>query len=371
VRTRLRRLWSSLLLFLGAIVSMREGWRRLWVGFVLVACVIAIGTVGFRVIGVAHDVDWPWWDCLYMTVITISTVGYGEILPIQEIVPARILVIVLILFGMGTLLFFASSVVSLVVEGNVKETFRRTKMRRSIEELEDHIIVCGVGTTGVHVVEELAATKTAFVAIDKDRERIEWMEAHLGAPFPHVVGDATEDDVLVSAGIGRARGVVAALSSDKDNLFVVVSARGLNGKLRIISRAKEVGSGTKLKKAGADAVVSPNFIGGMRMVSEMIRPEVVEFLDLMLRNRDKTLRIEEVQVLRDSDLVRKSLKETDLRKISNLLVIAARDKAGRYHYNPRPDFVLEEGTTLIVLGETDDVVKLRKQLKLGTYAPPP
>lgn len=348
---------------------MGESWRRLVIGAVLVVLVIVVGTTGFWAIGRYHGYAWPVWDCMYMTVITVSTVGYGEVLPIQRAPEARAFAMVLILFGMGMLLYFASAVVSMVVEVNVKEVFRRRAMRKAIEDLEDHIIVCGAGTTGVHVIEELLATKRPFVVIDTDQSRVDWVESHVGASFLHVVGDATEDDVLRMAGIDRAMGVVSALSSDKDNLFVTITARQLNDRLRIVSRAKELGSANKLKRAGANAVVSPNFIGGMRMVSEMIRPEVTEFLDLMLRDKEKNLRIEEVQVLAESILAGRTLAESNLRKITKLLVIAARDRAGRYHYNPGPDFVLAEGTTLIVLGETDDVARFRRSQKLGTHAP--
>jgi voltage-gated potassium channel len=350
---------------------MAETRRRLGVGAFLVAVVIVGGTVGFHAIGLYHGFHWPWWDCLYMTVITISTVGYGEILPIAGVPEARAFTMVLILFGMGMLLYFASSIVSMIVEMDVKQAFRRRSMRKAIEGLEEHIIVCGAGTTGIHVVEELMATKRAFVVIEVDPKRIEWIEVHLGQPILYLQGDATEDDVLRAAGIERAMGVVSALSNDKDNLFVTVTARQLNSRLRIISRAKEVASANKLKRAGASSVVSPNFIGGMRMVSEMIRPEVTEFLDLMLRDKDKNLRIEEVQVLPESILAGKTLAESNLRKVTRLLVIAARDRAGGYHYNPGPEFVLAEGTTLIVLGETDDVAKFRRSQRLGTHAPRP
>jgi voltage-gated potassium channel len=342
---------------------MAEGWRKLSIGFILVVTVVAIGTVGFRTIGLYNGQDWAWFDCVYMTVITVSTVGYGEVLPFDGVPAGRLFAMLLIVFGMGILLYFATSVVGLVVESNLDEVFKRRKLDKGIKKLEKHVIVCGAGTTGIHVIEELVATKTPFVVIDTDAERLEWIASHLGSPFLHIVGDATDDDILVEAGIGRAIGVVTALPSDKDNLFVTLTARHLNSSLRIVSRARETSAKEKIRRAGANTVVSPNHIGGMRMVSEMIRPEVTQFLDLMLRDKDRTLRIEEATIPAGSAVIGKTLAEAQLRKVTDLLVIAARRADGAYQYNPGPGLVLDEGTTLIVLGPMEHVVTLRRHLE--------
>lgn len=344
---------------------MTERWHRLWIGFVLVVAIITVGSIGFHIIGVSAGLDWGWWDCIYMTVITVSTVGYGEVLPIHEVAGARVFTVFLILFGMGMLLYFASAIVALVVEFDVKEVFQRRAKMKAIDNLSDHIIVCGAGTTGIHVIQELHATQTPFVVIDNDAERLAHIESHLGSGVLCVIGDATEDDILAGAGIKRARGVVTALSSDKDNLFVTISARQFNASLRIVSRARELSSKMKMRRAGADSVVSPNLIGGMRMVSEMIRPEVNQFLDLMLRDKDKTLRIEEVHVPEGSSAAGKRLADTDIRKITELLVITVMNPDGEYKYNPGPGFVLKGGSTLIVLGDINDVIKLRRHLSNG------
>ena len=342
---------------------MAEGWHRLWIGFVLVVGIITVGSLGFHFIGQASGMKWSWWDCIYMTVITVSTVGYGEVLPIQDVAGARVFTIFLILFGMGMLLYFASAVVALVVEFNVKEVLNRRKRLKAISSMRDHIIVCGAGTTGIHVIEELIATKTPFIVVDADVDRVDYLISHLDSKFLHVIGDATEDDILLEAGIERAQGIVTALSSDKDNLFVTITARQMNSELRIIARSREVSSAGKMKRAGADSVVSPNLIGGLRMVSEMIRPEVTQFLDLMLRDKEKTLRIEEAIVPEGSPVVGRQLSDTEIRKITQLLVVAIRTPRGDYHYNPGPGFVLEAGSTLIVLGEMKEVLNLRKHLE--------
>ncbi len=343
--------------------ALTEGWRRFWIGFLLVVAVVVVGSVGFRIIGASYGEDWNWLDCIYMTVITVSTVGYGEVLPMQDHDGARIFAVFLILFGMGMLLYFASAVVALVVEFNIKAVFERRKLEKEIRELKDHIIVCGAGTTGIHVIEELHATGQPFIVIDTDAERIDWIISHLGSPFLNIVGDATDDNVLLEAGIKRAMGVLTALSSDKDNLFVTITARHLNGNLRIVSRSREISSRDKMIRAGANSVVSPNHIGGMRMASEMVRPEVVQFLDLMLRDKEKALRIEEATVPEGSPVAGKTLAEAQLRKVTDLLVIAARCNDGSYKYHPGPDFLLLEGATLIVLGPTKDVIKLRRHLE--------
>ena len=237
-------------------------------------------------------------------------------------------------------------------------------MLQKISKLEGHIIVCGVGTTGIHVVEELIQTQWPVVAIDVAEAHLTRAQ-ELGPSLLTLQGDATEDAVLEAAGIRRARGIVAALTDDKANLFIVVTARGLNPNLRIIAKGVDVEAAQKLKKAGADSVVNPAFIGGVRMVSEMIRPQVVEFLDLMLRDRDKNLRIEEVVVPSGSWMIGKPIAEAQIRKHTNLLVVAVREAGGQFVYNPGPETAIADGMALIVLGETESVQKLRAGITRG------
>lgn len=320
---------------------------------------MSIGTVGFWLIESGKA---SLSDCLYMTIITLSTVGYGEVIPLTPV--GRAFASVLIIFGMGTLLYFASTVVALWVEIDMSKARRRRKMEKAISQLSNHIIVCGVGATGSHVVQELDATKTPFVMIDSNEERISAIVEMLNhkQQLLSVVGDATEDRVLEEAGIERARGLVAALRDDKDNVYITLSARQLNPKLRIIARAMEKDALSKILRAGADQVVSPNLIGGMRIASEMIRPEVVEFLDMMMRDMDKNTRIEQVSLPLGSPLVGKKLSETNIRKTTDVLVIAIRDKLGKYIYNPGPEAVLTGEATLIVLGAVDSIIRLRKSV---------
>jgi len=211
------------------------------------------------------------------------------------------------------------------------------------------------------------------VAIDVSDAHLQRAQ-ELGPKLHILQGDATEDPVLEAAGIRRARGIVASLTDDKSNLFIVVTARGLNPNLRIIAKGVDVKAAQKLQKAGADSVVNPAFIGGVRMVSEMIRPQVVEFLDLMLRDKDKNLRIEEVVVPKGSPLVGKPIFEAQIRKNTDLLVVAVReppeaDKPGKFIYNPGPEMRIVADMALIVLGETENVHKLRNKIARGFDAP--
>ena len=321
---------------------------------------VTVGTIGFWIIeGGEVSIG----DCLYMTIITLSTVGYGEVIPMTPL--GRGFASFLIIFGMGTLLYFASTVVAFWVELDMTKVRRRRKMQKTISQLEDHIIVCGVGATGGHVVREFIATKTPFVMIDTDKERLERLHAvsvEQGCEALSVAGDATDDRVLHKAGIEKARGLVAALRNDKDNIYIVLSARHVNPKLRIIARAMEKDAPPKILRAGADQVVSPNLIGGLRIASEMLRPEVVEFLDMMMRDMDKNTRIEQVPLPPDSPLEGKKLSDTNIRKSTDVLVIALRDKYGKYTYNPGPDTVLAREATLIVLGAADSVIRLRESI---------
>ncbi len=326
--------------------------------------VIFLGAGGFRVIG---DGAWNLGDCVYFTIITLSTVGFGHTLPgFDERPYSHAWTVGLIVLGSGTLVYFVSTITAFIVEGDLGGALRRNRMNKILSGLADHIIVCGAGKTGVHVLEELVKSHVPFCAIDQSEERLLELAEHFGADrFAYVVGDAADDDVLKAAGIEVCSGVVTALSEDKDNLFVTITASALNPKVRIVAKANEPNSRAKMLRAGAKAVVSQKQIGGLRLASEAIRPKVVEFLDLMLRDPKKNLRIEEVTIPDESSLVGAVLAETNIRKDSRVLVIAARLPDGRYEHNPEPDFVISRGVTLIVLAEAAQMQGLREGIKNG------
>ena len=339
---------------------MHASLRRLIVALLVLLTLVAVGSTGYWALG--HG-KWTYDECVYMTVITLSTVGFGELSQMHDVPGARPLTIALILSGVGALAYAQGNLTALLVEGVIGQVLRRNRMRKTVAKIERHVVVAGAGSTGKHVIEELVATGTPFVVIDRDLAHLERISADLtGGRMLYVHGDATDDHTLVAAGIERALGVVAALTHDKDNLFVTLSARSLNASARIVSKIVEDRADAKMLRAGATSVVNPAQIGGRRMASELVRPEVNEFLDQMLRDKTKNLRIEEAVVPEKSSFVGTSLKDSPIRRETKLLVIAVRDKDRTFVYNPDPDHVIDGGTTLIVMGDAESVVKLRKIL---------
>ncbi len=344
--------------------SRRELIRQLALGALSLTIVAVVGASGYHVLG--HG-SWSYADCLYMTIITLSTVGYGEVLPGMDHLPgARVWTILLIVLGSGSLLFFISTLTAFIVEGDIQGVLRRRRMQKQIDQLKDHIIVVGVGATGIHVVGELHMTQVPFVVIDMDGERLRAISEDELPGMLFVHGDATADQVLQQAGIARAKGLAATLPEDKDNVFVSITARALNGNLRIVAKMTEDNAETKLKRAGANSTVSPSQIGGMRIVSELVRPSVVQFLDTMLRDRAQALRVEEVSIPEKSSLVGARLRDTTIRNQTKVLVLAAHLPDGTYTYNPGPDFLIEPGMTLVVLCQAEDLRKLRDGIEQGT-----
>ncbi|MBP6630120.1 MAG: potassium channel protein [Kofleriaceae bacterium] len=333
--------------------------NRMLAGFVAMLVVVAGGSLGFYLIGEGR---WSWFDCLYMTIITVTTVGYGEVLPGMEDVPyARPFAIVQLVFGTGVLVYFASTITAFIVEGDLRNLLLAQRLKKRIKRMKDHVIVCGAGSTGRHIIEELLTAGNSVVGIDTVETPLrEVIDHHPGARFSYLVGDATDDEVLAQAGLPAARGVVAALSSDKDNLYVCVSTRLTNPGARVIARCSELSHVEKIKRAGADAVVSPNYIGGMRMVSELLRPAVVRFLDEMLRDTRATYRIDEVRIPAESTLDGATLREANIRERFGMTVLALRPSDDQpWQYNPDAGQRLKGGMVLVVLGSTDQVAKLR------------
>ena len=231
-------------------------------------------------------------------------------------------------------------------------------MSNQIANMKDHIILCGVGPTGLYIAEELSKTNTPFVLIERNPETLKHVITTIGE-MPYIQGDATHDDTLLQAGIERAKGLIAVLGEDKDNVFIVLSARSLNAKLRIVARVIEEENTEKIRKAGADEIVSPNAIGGLRMASIMIRPSVVSFLDQMLRVSNQVLRVEEIRV-DDMPLMKgRTLEQTDVGRKTGLLVLAVKSADGQYQFKPGTHYVLNSGDVLIVMGTREQVQELK------------
>jgi len=340
--------------------------RRLATAGIAVLAIFAVGVVGYMIIGQGKH---RFLDSLYMTVITLTTVGYAEIIPMDNNPAGRIFTMVLILLGMGILVYFASTVTAFFVEGQLEHVFWRKRMRQAIAELRDHVIVCGAGLVAGHFIDEMIRVRRPVVAVIPQANALPPLSE--AQDLLYVTGDASDEDVLVEAGIHRARGLVAALEADRDNVLTILTARQTNPALRIVAMLADGRNEPKLRRAGADSVVSPYRIGGMRMASEMIRPTVVTFLDSMLRDRDRNLRVEELQVGRGSPAVGRTLADIDVNAMPGLLLLAYLEPAkAMWSYKPDPRTRIAEGATLIVMGDPGGVGELRRRYGGEAYAPP-
>jgi voltage-gated potassium channel len=329
--------------------------RLLGVAGMLLAC-LATGTLGYKLIE-----GWSLFDSLYMTVITVGTVGYGETHPLST--AGRTFTMFLILGGIGLFTYGFSTIAAVVIEGEMSEAFRRRRMEKSIAGLSDHFVVCGAGHTGGVICAELKKTGRTFVVVDRDAETILRLAERLGSEFLHVVGDGTEDDVLKRAGVERAAGVFAVLATDQDNAFVVLSAKGLNPKARVLACQKSLGVRDKLLRSGADGVVDPEFIGGLRLASEMIRPVTVGFLDSMLREKGTHVRFDEVSVPPGSALVGRSIGEVKGSEGgAPLLVAVVAPGSDRFEINPPVARAIASGDRLVLIGETNALEALRRRV---------
>jgi voltage-gated potassium channel len=296
-------------------------------------------------------------DAVYMAVITITTVGYGEIVDTHANPALRLFNIFFILIGIGIMLYVFSVSTAFIVEGELNDFFRRRKMMKQIREMNDHLVICGAGETGTYLVKELLKTGDLFVVIDHDEEQVERMK-QLG-DFPVIKGEASDENVLATARIHHARALASVLPEDKDNLLITVTARLLNPNLRIVARCADSRMIEKLLRHGANSAISPNMIGGMRLASELIRPSVVSFLDVMLRDQAGTMRVEEIPVAEGSTWIGKRLKEVAMQDRYNLLPLAIRKSEGEVKFNPREDTVVAKGDVVVVMGEVANVWKAR------------
>jgi len=313
--------------------------QRFYYALAVLAAAILLGTLGFR-FG-AHPTP-PWEDALYMTLISVSTVGYGEAVPLNSL-GERILAAVVAIVGFGVLTFLFTSLSVFFLESDLDITLRRNRMEKQISKLKGHYIVCGFGRVGRNVAQELIATKRPFVAIDPN-ETFMHQQLELHPELLYLCGDASDDDLLLGADIEDAAGVFAVTGDDSKNLMIALTAKQLNPTIRVVARCHEVRNIPKLKKAGADAIVSPDFTGGMRIASAMVRPQVVSFLDEMLRT-DLNLRVEEVAV----PAGRAPIALGSVRDRSSAFVVVAVRANDKWQFNPGDDWQLGPGQIVIVM----------------------
>lgn len=332
--------------------------RLLGVAGMLFAC-LAAGTLGYRIIE-----GWSLFDSLYMTVITVGTVGYGETHPLST--AGRTFTMFLIMGGIGLFTYGFSTIAAVIIEGELSDALRRRRMEKEIAKLSGHYVVVGAGHTGGVICAELRKTRRPFVIVDTDAEAVGKLAERLGGEFLHVIGDGTEDEVLRRAGVERAAGVFAVLATDQDNAFVVLSAKGLNPKARVLACQKSLGVREKLMRSGADGVVDPEFIGGLRLASEMIRPITVGFLDSMLREKGTHVRFDEVAVPEGSPLVGRPISEVKGAEGGAPLVVAVvAAGSDRYDINPLAARSIASGDRLVLLGESEAIEALRRRVGRG------
>ena len=330
--------------------------RHLIYAMMALVIIFAVGTLGYRILG---GVKYSWLDCFYMTFITISTIGYNEVVDVTRHEYGRLFTVFVGITGIGILGYVISTVTAFILESDLNIALRRKKMKERIEKLEDHYIVCGSGRVGSNVVHELEVTGRPCVVIDNEIESInKYLEGHPSQLYLH--GNATDDDVLLAAGLMRARGVFAVAHDDNDNLVISLSVKQLNPKLRVVARCHDLKNSDKIKRAGADEIVSPDFTGGLRLVSAMLSPLVVNFLDDLLKSED-SLRMEEL-ILPDH-FANKQLN-TLYQGSQNFVVLAIRQKkAGKWIFNPSPQHITHEGDVLMIMATPEGRMQLEQQVQ--------
>ncbi len=309
--------------------------------------VFAAGTFGYTLIE-----GWPLFDSLYMTVITLATVGFREVAPLSD--AGRAFTILLIVFGAGIIAYAIGSMIQILVEGQVLKVLGRKKLEKQIAKLSGHYIICGYGRIGAMIAREFAARPKKFVVVENDSEVCERLaaEGHL-----FVRGNATDDETLLAAGIERAQGLITAVTSDTENVYITLTARGLKPDLFILARAGEESSEVKLLRAGASKVVSPYTIGATRMAQAILRPSVVDFIEIATGAQNVELQLEEIRLSPSSRLIGKTLLTSGIRKEIGVIIVGIK-RSGRMLFNPSPDSAMQDGDILITLGEPAAVRQL-------------
>ncbi len=315
--------------------------NRLRIAGAAFAIVLIIGTIGYHYIG---RPDATWINSFYMTGITISTIGFHEVIDLSTHPYGRLFTIFLAYSGFGVLTYFLSNFIALFIEGDIRNTFKRTQMVKQIKKLKDHYIVCGCGRVGRNIALELFATNRPMVISDLHMEILDHLIEDVPGT-PYVTGDSTEEEFLLSMGIEEAKGIFAVTGDDNTNLVICLTARQLNPALKIVAVSKNINHAKKIEQAGADRVITPTFIGGLRAASEMLRPTVTKFLDEMLRS-DFKQRLEEITIPERFDsqplnnIPIKDLRET---------VLLALNSHGQWYYNPPKDYILKKGDVLVMM----------------------
>lgn len=331
---------------MNARITVVQPVRRLRIALLALLLVMVAGTVGYVIL------DFSLLDALYQTVTTVATVGFREVQPLDA--TGMVFTMVLILVGVGIALYTFGVALEALIEGHLRTHVERRRMDRHIDRMSGHVIICGSGRVGRASAAYLRATGRKVVVIDRDPDRLQGIEC------PYVLGDVSDDQTLQTAGIERARALIAALDTDADNVYVTLTSRALRDDLVIIARARDESSKSKLIRAGANRAVNPQMIGGRRMAAFALQPDVAEFLDVVMQHENLEFRIEQVNIEPDSPLAGRSLREAALRESTGVLLLAVRTGDGPYIADPPPDTRLESKTVLIAVGTHDQINALRQ-----------
>ena len=337
-------------------VSVSPWWAGWRLSVVLLATVICAGTAGFVVIE-----GWDVFDAFYMTITTVTTVGYGETHPLSR--AGRVFNSGVIVLGVATVLYTFSFLMARLVEGDLQARWARRRREHMLDDLRHHFIVCGFGRIGQIVAREFSRQSVPFVIIERDVER---MQEAIAAGYLAVEADASSEDVLKRVGISRARGLIAAVSTDAENVFAILTARLLRPDLFIIGRAETEDAKAKLVRAGADRVLSPYQIGGLQLAQTALRPAVVDFVQLATSSDNLDLNMEQVQIAAGAPLAGRSIIDANLRQRFGVVVVGIQRAAGAMEFNPPPEAVMGVGDYLVVLGQAKSLRELEAAAGHGT-----
>jgi voltage-gated potassium channel len=316
----------------------------------LLLIIVITGTLGYSLIEA-----WPLLDSLYMTVITITTVGFGEVRELSG--TGKLFTIALIIGSVGIVAYLVTLVAGVVVEGEIRRIMGRRKLEKAINRLKDHYIICGYGRIGAYICQEFRDEGLPFVIIEREEKVIQGMEE---GGLVYIRGDATDEKTLIDAGVERAKGLITAVASDADNLYITLTARELNPDLYILSRATDENAQKKLLTAGANKVVSPYLIGAHRMAMALLRPAVVDFMEIAMHERSLELQLEEIRVHTIDQLASTTLRDSGIRSDLDLIVVAVKKTSGQMIYNPSSETRIEPGDILITIGEKKNLEKLEQ-----------
>jgi voltage-gated potassium channel len=336
------------------MLSVIKSYYRFFTPLIIMLTLWLIGTIGYVLID-----NYTWFDAFYMTIITVATVGYGEVEPLSN--AGKIFTAFLILTSFGTFAYAVSSITKFVFDGEFNDFYKNRKLNASIEKLSDHVIICGYGRNGRQAAQVLKKHNQRFVVVENDQK----LTSTLNHKFSELVlfGDGTQDEILIKAGIMRAKALITTLPVDADNVFIVLTARNLNKNLTIISRASEDNSDTKLKIAGANNVIMPDRVGGAHMASLVMKPDVIEFIDTITAEGGNNISLEEISFTNMPEALKdKTLKDLEIRNKSGANIIGFKTATGEYIVNPSADTRIIANSKLFVLGTPEQIIVLKQLL---------